>query len=66
MLWSIKSVTRKKWNTKIKAAPMFSVRSKRKVHVKSTNFMKKASVKSGTSLEKFYIDAAKKQIDKFK
>lgn len=62
LLWFIKSVDK----NKVKAIPIYSVRSHRNVAVKATNFMRNASLKSSLRIEQYFIQEAEKQIAKYK
>lgn len=71
ILWRINSIKRKRIKirgrsstTIIKATPIYSFSQKRSVRVKSTNFMKKASLESASKMEDFFISEAKRQIEK--
>lgn len=55
---------KKKRTIKIKRTPLYTYRFKGKIHVARTNFMKRASMESGLSIEKHYVDAALKQFKK--
>jgi len=50
--------------TKLKATPLYKFRRNGKVKVKSTSFMETASLKTAEKMEHFYIQEAKRQIDK--
>ncbi len=62
----INSIKRIGKNTVVKSTRLYRVKAHRKVSVKSTKFMRKASLQSASSIEQFYIDEAKKQIAKLK
>jgi hypothetical protein len=65
---SIGKASRGKGRTglKVKATPLYSVKKNRSVHVKETDFMRTASVISGSKMDMFFNSAAQKQVDKFK
>lgn len=62
----INSIKRVGKDTKVNSTAIYKVKAKRKVSVKKTNFMRKASLQSADSIERFYIDEAKKQIARLK
>lgn len=65
-LMYINSVKRVGKNTAVNSTAIYSVKSKRKVSVKKTNFMRTASMESASKIEKYYIEEANKQIAKYK
>ena len=58
----IRSIKRTKDGIKIKRTILYSYKEGRKVKVKSTNFMKRASNESGLKIDNFFIKNAKKRI----
>ncbi len=64
ILWKITGITKIGSKLKIKKVPVYSYDKGRDINVSATNFMKKASLKTGKKLEGFYIKQAKKQIEK--
>lgn len=50
----------------IKRTPLYTYRKDRKVRIKSTNFMKRASLESGMKLERWFITHAEKAINSVK
>lgn len=50
----------------MKRTPLYTFEKGRHVRVAATNFMKRASLESGIKLDKFYVDAAEKQIAKIR
>lgn len=65
-LLAINSIKRVGRNLEINSTAIYNVKAKRKVNVKSTKFMRKASLYSAKSIEKYYGEEAKKQIAKLK
>jgi hypothetical protein len=61
-LFRIKSIKRKKGQTIVKKVPIYSFEENRSVRVKSTGFMKAATIESANKMESFYIREAEKQI----
>lgn len=59
ILWKINALKAK---SKIEREPIYTVKKGRGVNVKSTNFMKSASLESNRKMESYYIAQAKKQI----
>lgn len=66
MLWQINKIKRAGRNTVIGKKAIYSFERVRDVRVKGTGFMRKASLQSAEKLEKWYIEAAKKQIARLK
>jgi hypothetical protein len=73
VLWRITSIRKKRVklrgrssNTIVKAQPIYTFKENRTIRVKGTSFMEKASLKSAAKLEQFYIEEAKRQIEKLK
>lgn len=64
ILWKITGITKIGNKIKIRKVPVYSYEKGRAVNVSATNFMKKATLKTGKKLEGFYIKQAKKQIEK--
>lgn len=71
VLWRITSIRKKRvklrgrsTNTIVKAQPIYTFKENRNVRVKATSFMEKATLKSAVKLEQFYIEEAKRQIEK--
>lgn len=64
MLWKITSIRRVGRMTRIKKKALYSFERGRDVRVKGTGFMEKASMESAEKMEKWYIEAAKKQIQR--
>jgi len=62
-LFKVNSLTKK---GKFKLTPLYDFKKGRKVGVKATGFMRKASLLSGSKIERFYIEQAKKQIQRLK
>jgi hypothetical protein len=62
VLFQIRSLNAK---SKIERTPIYTIKKGRSIQVKSTNFMRVASLQSNKKMESFYIDQAKKQIAKF-
>lgn len=58
------NITTKKSNFTFKLIPLYQFRKGRKVKVKSTNFMKDASLESGRKMEKLFAIEAERQIKK--
>lgn len=50
----------------VSRTPIYSVKKGRVVPVKATNFMKRASLESGSKMENFYIKQAQRQFEKLK
>lgn len=48
--------------TKLKVTPLYTFKRKRSIRVKSTNFMKSASLQSANKMNKYYLAEAEKQI----
>jgi hypothetical protein len=63
---AINSVKRVGRNTVVKSTAIYNVKANRKVQVKNTNFMRKASTQSATKIEQYYIEEANKQIARLK
>lgn len=61
ILWRVDSIGK---DNKFKLTALYSVKSGRSVKVAETGFMRWASIESANKLEDFYIEAAKKQIDR--
>lgn len=49
----------------VSRTPIYSVKKGRVVPVKASNFMKRASLESGSKMESFYIKQAQRQFEKF-
>lgn len=62
----INSVKRVGKDMKVNSTAIYNVKGDRKVKVKNTNFMRKASVQSATKIEQYYIEEANKQIARLK
>lgn len=65
ILWRINSLRKTKYG-QFKLTALYSFKNKRSVTVKSTGFMKKASLQSAAGIEEYFIAEAKRQIDKLK
>lgn len=61
MLWRINSLKQK---SKVERTPIYSVSKGRNIKVKSTQFMKLASLKTAKNMTGYYLGHAKKQIDR--
>ena len=59
MLWRINSLKEK---SKVQRTPIYSVVAKRSIRVKSTNFMKSASLQSANKMDNYFKLEAEKQI----
>jgi len=57
--------TKGKHNLEISRTPIYSIKKGRAVTVSPTNFMKRASLESGSKMESFYIKQAQRQFEKF-
>lgn len=66
MLMRVNSIVRKGGDTVVNSTPLYAVRKGRKVAVKRTSFMRKASTASAEKIERFYIEEAEKQIKRAK
>jgi hypothetical protein len=73
MLWRIDGLKTKKVKvigrysaTKVKATPIYSFDAGRSVNVKGTGFMRRASLQSAQKMDDFYIQEAKRQIERLK
>lgn len=62
----INKIMRKGGNTIIGSTAIYSVEKNRKVKIKATNFMRKASNESAAKVERYFIEEANKQIAKVK
>jgi hypothetical protein len=62
-LWRVNSIDRTKTG-QFKLTPIFSYEKGRKIKVDATNFMSKAQEDSASRIEKYFIEAAEKQIQK--
>jgi len=65
-LFSIRSIIRKKGMTIVNSVALFSVKGGREVRPGATHFMEKASLKSARGMDQYFINEAKKQIDKIR
>lgn len=63
VLWRVLSISGT-GGTKYRLSPIYSYKENRKVSVDKTNFMKDASIRSGETLEAFFMIQAKKRIFK--
>lgn len=61
MLYKVKSLKAK---SKVERIPIYSVKKSRSVNVHATGFMRTASVDSSRKLEGYFVEQAKKQIEK--
>lgn len=64
LLMSIEGIKRLGGNTKVKYKPVYAVKSNRSVKIGATHFMSKASTTSANKIERAYIAAAEKQIQR--
>lgn len=62
-LWKINGFKR---NGKINKTAMYNFKKGRNIHVRPTNFMKKASIESAEKMETMFIKQANKQIERLK
>lgn len=65
ILWRVNSLKRTA-DGKFKLTALYLFKEGRSVRVNNTNFMKKASLKSASSLDDFFIAEAQRQIDKLR
>jgi hypothetical protein len=71
ILWRIDSITSRKVRiigrysaTRVKSTPIYSFEKGRSVHVEATGFMRRASLETAAKLDEFYIEEAKRQIQR--
>jgi len=64
ILWRIDAITKRGAGVKIRMKPIYSFEENRDVKVKATGFMRTASLESGSKMDDFYIQEAKRQIEK--
>lgn len=60
VLWRVESIGK----GKIKMKPIYSFKAGRNVNVKGTGFMEKASLESAHKIDDFYVQEAKRQIER--
>jgi len=65
-LFEVRSIKRIGGNTVIKTLPIYTYEKGRNARVKATGFMRTSSLESGGKIERFFIEQAKRQIDKLK
>jgi hypothetical protein len=63
MLWQIKRITFK-GNSRVERVPIYSVSKGRNIKVKGTRFMELASLETNKKMEGYYMEQAKKQINR--